>query len=72
VLGVGSLLENIEGVEATEVVVAISNRFDELERRMDGLEAGQMVSDEGIILLTLSDRLSELEQRLDRILDLLV
>lgn len=66
----GSLVDEVEGVDAEEVVVAISRRFDELERRMDGLEAGQMVSDEGIILLTLADRLTQLEHRLDRILAL--
>lgn len=58
----GSLVDEVDGIEAPEVVVAISRRFDELERRVEDIEAGEMVSDEGLMLASLDARLRSLEQ----------
>lgn len=59
----GSLVDEVDGVEEPEVVVAISRRFDDLERRVEDVEAGEMVSDDGLMLVALADRLAQMHQQ---------
>lgn len=69
--GVASLVERIEEIEAgPEVAVAIGRAVEELERRVEDVEAGQLVSDDGLMMAALESRLARLEWQTSELLAL--
>ena len=55
--------DRLEGIDGREVVAALSGAIDDLTRRVEEVEAGQVVTDDGLVLLTVEARLLRLEQQ---------
>lgn len=58
-----SLVESVEGVEPEERLLTISRRFEEMERRLEDVEAGQMVSDDGLLMVEVMSQLDRLREQ---------
>lgn len=65
------LEDRLEGIDEREVLATIGAAVDELARRVEDVEAGQVVTDDGLMLVTVEARLLRLEQQQADLLALL-